>query len=140
MEAEAAAELERAREAEQKDAEAIMPKMDPTPPRVKPEAPKELPPAPTRLPQRDFYALMRRAFDDDTVGSTSLKEKFEEMDLAKTGALDAQQLRELVTEAVPDATAKELRHFEVLAMPGGCLLYTSPSPRDVEESRMPSSA
>ena len=23
---------------------------------------------------------------------------------------------------------------------GGCLLYTSPSPRDVEESRMPSSA
>ena len=28
-----------------------------------------------------------------------------------------------------------------LAMQGGaCLLYTSPSPRDVEESRMPSSA
>ena len=25
-------------------------------------------------------------------------------------------------------------------MLGGCLLYTSPSPRDVEESRMPSSA
>ena len=24
--------------------------------------------------------------------------------------------------------------------PGFCLLYTSPSPRDVEESRMPSSA
>ena len=24
--------------------------------------------------------------------------------------------------------------------PGTCLLYTSPSPRDVEESRMPSSA
>ena len=24
--------------------------------------------------------------------------------------------------------------------PYGCLLYTSPSPRDVEESRMPSSA
>ena len=24
--------------------------------------------------------------------------------------------------------------------PGSCLLYTSPSPRDVEESRMPSSA
>ena len=31
--------------------------------------------------------------------------------------------------------------FEVLgAKPGNCLLYTSPSPRDVEESRMPSSA
>ena len=26
------------------------------------------------------------------------------------------------------------------ALPSGCLLYTSPSPRDVEESRMPSSA
>ena len=25
-------------------------------------------------------------------------------------------------------------------IPRGCLLYTSPSPRDVEESRMPSSA
>ena len=27
-----------------------------------------------------------------------------------------------------------------LAYRGACLLYTSPSPRDVEESRMPSSA
>ena len=27
-----------------------------------------------------------------------------------------------------------------LEQPWGCLLYTSPSPRDVEESRMPSSA
>ena len=27
-----------------------------------------------------------------------------------------------------------------VAGPAGCLLYTSPSPRDVEESRMPSSA
>ena len=32
--------------------------------------------------------------------------------------------------------------FSVLAYAhsGACLLYTSPSPRDVEESRMPSSA
>ena len=29
---------------------------------------------------------------------------------------------------------------ERLEVGGGCLLYTSPSPRDVEESRMPSSA
>ena len=28
----------------------------------------------------------------------------------------------------------------LLGVGGGCLLYTSPSPRDVEESRMPSSA
>ena len=30
--------------------------------------------------------------------------------------------------------------IEYSAMPLDCLLYTSPSPRDVEESRMPSSA
>ena len=29
---------------------------------------------------------------------------------------------------------------KTLTLPAGCLLYTSPSPRDVEESRMPSSA
>ena len=29
---------------------------------------------------------------------------------------------------------------EVISNSEGCLLYTSPSPRDVEESRMPSSA
>ena len=31
-------------------------------------------------------------------------------------------------------------HFERWCLKWGCLLYTSPSPRDVEESRMPSSA
>ena len=30
--------------------------------------------------------------------------------------------------------------LSIAQMPKGCLLYTSPSPRDVEESRMPSSA
>ena len=31
-------------------------------------------------------------------------------------------------------------HVRFEAIPETCLLYTSPSPRDVEESRMPSSA
>ena len=36
---------------------------------------------------------------------------------------------------------KQLDNFRQEVNPGGlCLLYTSPSPRDVEESRMPSSA
>ena len=35
-----------------------------------------------------------------------------------------------------DGSAKDAGHVRVYA----CLLYTSPSPRDVEESRMPSSA
>ena len=33
-----------------------------------------------------------------------------------------------------------LRVDEAFTLTGTCLLYTSPSPRDVEESRMPSSA
>ena len=40
-----------------------------------------------------------------------------------------------VVKAVIVRTKKEFRRQD-----GTCLLYTSPSPRDVEESRMPSSA
>ena len=36
--------------------------------------------------------------------------------------------------------AKIVRRALTLVLLGVCLLYTSPSPRDVEESRMPSSA
>ena len=38
----------------------------------------------------------------------------------------------------PDAETDEVVLFKKTT--GSCLLYTSPSPRDVEESRMPSSA
>ena len=38
-----------------------------------------------------------------------------------------------------DEKIREWSHGEV-KKPETCLLYTSPSPRDVEESRMPSSA
>ena len=45
---------------------------------------------------------------------------------------------------VAEETAKCVRLLESFGLPGikhiNCLLYTSPSPRDVEESRMPSSA
>ena len=40
-------------------------------------------------------------------------------------------------EALSPLAREELEHFEQCWR---CLLYTSPSPRDVEESRMPSSA
>ena len=42
----------------------------------------------------------------------------------------------------PDADAITATGAEVafLALPHGCLLYTSPSPRDRQKSRMPSSA
>ena len=47
------------------------------------------------------------------------------------------QVDELIAEAVAQARAideESMRQHNI------CLLYTSPSPRDVEESRMPSSA
>ena len=46
--------------------------------------------------------------------------------------------KENVTEALKEAMNKECPPCDVLQC--ACLLYTSPSPRDVEESRMPSSA
>ena len=43
-----------------------------------------------------------------------------------------------------EATQNKYREFKIIKKDLGltevCLLYTSPSPRDVEESRMPSSA
>ena len=51
-----------------------------------------------------------------------------------------------VEEGTPQETVKKLMHENriekvlVIDQLGACLLYTSPSPRDVEESRMPSSA
>ena len=45
--------------------------------------------------------------------------------------------RELFVEAVPVASRGRSNE---LAMQGACLLYTSPSPRDRQKSRMPSSA
>ena len=37
-------------------------------------------------------------------------------------------------------TLPEVKDVYVTMLPGGCLLYTSPSPRDATLSRMPSSA
>ena len=39
-----------------------------------------------------------------------------------------------------DSYEKEIDNQVMIALDECCLLYTSPSPRDVEESRMPSSA
>ena len=43
----------------------------------------------------------------------------------------------LLVDRLPHGEGKT---FQPTVLLTGCLLYTSPSPRDVEESRMPSSA
>ena len=48
----------------------------------------------------------------------------------------------IVSRALPDIRdgLKPVHRRIIYAMYKGCLLYTSPSPRDAESSRMPSSA
>ena len=56
---------------------------------------------------------------------------------------DAVREVDLIEEAVPEVPALKsdvLRRIEAAARPDACLLYTSPSPRDRQKSRMPSSA
>ena len=64
-------------------------------------------------------------------------------------AMQAHEIEDLIRLAFPDAkiSIEDLRgdgdHYSCMVESAaflGCLLYTSPSPRDVEESRMPSSA
>ena len=43
-------------------------------------------------------------------------------------------------EVLVEIKATGICHTDEFTRSGDCLLYTSPSPRDVEESRMPSSA
>ena len=43
-------------------------------------------------------------------------------------------------ERLKRPVSQPYRHVVVMSFFATCLLYTSPSPRDVEESRMPSSA
>jgi len=118
----------------QRDAEAIMPASTPTKKieaRKPPAADRQLAPQKTCLPNRNFYENMRKYFDEET-GVKTLKQVFFEIvpNPSGRGAADGQppmdhttsedlmllnvsQLREIVQEAVPDVTAREMRHFEV---------------------------
>ena len=63
---------------------------------------------------------------------------------SRTGMRRAQTMKFSTKNIVEDKKSGEYRlshHLDLkTGMYKGCLLYTSPSPRDVEESRMPSSA
>ena len=71
---------------------------------------------------------------------TSLEKIFEE--LSQSGGFEAVNLSsslDILSEMIKDEKCLKFVSF-VGAVVSTCLLYTSPSPRDVEESRMPSSA
>ena len=53
---------------------------------------------------------------------------------------DIHKRRERLEELMAEFSIEHLRTAPALALSGGCLLYTSPSPRDKRQSRMPSSA
>ena len=46
----------------------------------------------------------------------------------------------LIIEVLEDKKGNDIRIFDVREQSSVCLLYTSPSPRDLSTSRMPSSA
>ena len=70
---------------------------------------------------------------DDTKAKFLLAETMEQMSDFKTvrGAEEIVELLEEIPDAAPEGLKARLRT---------CLLYTSPSPRDLSTSRMPSSA
>ena len=54
-------------------------------------------------------------------------------------ALSEEAIDEIVKADIPDVSKHNLNYDGTRAI-DGCLLYTSPSPRDMRRSRMPSSA
>ena len=54
--------------------------------------------------------------------------------------IPALSIAEIMTCEQAELYSPEAMHKQLLDSSNTCLLYTSPSPRDVEESRMPSSA
>ena len=93
-------------------------------------------------------ALLRYTESLDKVKLTSQQLRVTESELAEAHAKADPQLLESVRRIRDNITRfqQEILHQDVKVVPGPgiellhCLLYTSPSPRDVEESRMPSSA
>ena len=61
-------------------------------------------------------------------------------DLAKSALVDADGYAALYQESIANPDQFWAEHGERIDWIKPCLLYTSPSPRDAHESRMPSSA
>ena len=68
--------------------------------------------------------------------------KFKEPKAPKKKTMTMTEARKAVLETFGCKTAADLKKNKTfsMSMVGDCLLYTSPSPRDMRRSRMPSSA
>ena len=88
------------------------------PPDAVPEPEPEVIPPP-RVTPRDLFALLRNHFAPDGNATTGLRETFHRFDDDGDGALTRVQFRDFVKSAIPDATQRELRHFEHLSVGDG---------------------
>ena len=79
--------------------------------------------------------------DIDGLGLSSRIAELEEEERVIVGGSDVlKKLKEDHTQAEEALENSQNKRDEILQRIGGCLLYTSPSPRDRTRSRMPSSA
>ena len=85
-----------------------------------------------------FEGIFSRANTEDTVSRATTPTTMPECTDAPAQSFGSKRPRKETGDVLANIQNANIRK----ATPGGniCLLYTSPSPRDVEESRMPSSA
>eukprot|EP00829_Urostomides_striatus_P019863 TRINITY_DN7965_c0_g1_i1.p4 TRINITY_DN7965_c0_g1~~TRINITY_DN7965_c0_g1_i1.p4 ORF type:complete len:106 (+),score=46.63 TRINITY_DN7965_c0_g1_i1:64-381(+) len=70
-----------------------------------------------------------------------IKTAFKMFDENGDETIDEHELKRIMLTLGLDATAEEVKDLmNTVDKDGSCLLYTSPSPRDLSTSRMPSSA
>ena len=92
------------------------------------------------LPTGLVYSQNEETLGD--IGTQKLEEMLRTLDWSAVNdvKVDRSQVEVLKIARKMMAQGGGIKATDDLTLTGGCLLYTSPSPRDVEESRMPSSA
>ena len=103
------------------------------------DLPGQLPPADPSEEHRLLRQTVREFVDQEVEPQAALFDERHELNLALMRRAGELGLHGLTVPAADggsglDATASVITHHEI------CLLYTSPSPRDRQKSRMPSSA
>ena len=83
---------------------------------------------------KNAFRSLARKYHPDRSSEENAEDKFKEIQEAYAVLSDAEKRAQYDRFGHNGPSGSPFGGF------GGCLLYTSPSPRDVEESRMPSSA